>query len=139
MRLAGRITQTMTSRRSIFRHFLFTLLLLAIVARSAIPAGYMPGEAKANGGMTVIVCDGNMKDGHHHPPPAHGKDNSSTPQHVPCVFSAAFNLASDTSVPPLPLPILLAAYVPDALAAPFHHQLLTHQYFAQGPPVLLQS
>ena len=127
----------MTVRRSIFRHFLFTLLLLAIVARSAIPAGYMPGEAKANGGMTVIVCDGNMKDGHHHPPPVKGHDTSV--QHVPCVFSAAFNLASDTAVPPLPLPPLVEAYAPEAVNVSFFHSLLTHDYLAQGPPALLQS
>lgn len=119
------------------RFALMLLVLLAVLAQGAMPAGFMPGRA-GDGSTSIVICTATgpatIKVGAEHNPFAntHDSEPGKTP---PCPFAPV--LAQDTSVVAPVLPFIFTALrvnIPENATLPAR-TAPAHVYLAQGPPL----
>jgi hypothetical protein len=110
-----------------------SLLIIAVLARGAIPAGFMPSP---EGG--IMVCPGMaaMEHGPEHRTGHHDDMNHDGAGHSPCAFSAAFAfgyldhpvfVATTMVLPRADAPLLNAQFTP--------HGFARKPFLSQGPPL----
>lgn len=79
--------------KSLTARLAFALVLVAVLARAAIPAGYMPSQSSDSFQMVICTLEGSKKvtvDGNFNPAPGHSKKMSGV-----CDFNLTKNLSLD--------------------------------------------
>lgn len=116
--------------------FLLNLALLAFLARSLIPVGFMPGQGQGQGaGKTypLVICSGAGPVTIHVPADKlpqspHSHDN------MPCPYAQAFAQGTLADHPELPQPLLVSEAVPAYPQASLALVTAAKNYFSHGPP-----
>ncbi|HYD17643.1 MAG TPA: hypothetical protein VEF76_04095, partial [Patescibacteria group bacterium] len=126
----------------IFIQFLRCLLLLAVVARGMVPAGFMPAFAAQPGQLfPLVICSGATGSatvyvtGDQLPVQDDGGEHPQPHQAAPCAYDASFTSAVPLTPPQMPAPL----FAPEARKPPaptqMAEQTLSKNYDPQGPPV----
>jgi hypothetical protein len=125
---AGRFGPPVTQA---IRSFAATLALSAMILRAFLPAGWMPNTDGVPG-TPLVICS---VDGLHHAVPAH---DPARPSHqdrlIACPFAAAAHFASLRQPVLVPVPSLVASFVPVFNHAPRSSSRLALAHAARGPP-----
>lgn len=116
------------------------VLVLALLVRSLIPLGFMPGASAKGALVPLVICAGTAVQtvylpasqlptapGDHHPAESHGA----------CIFAlnALFHGAAPVASLPVPAPVMAAT--PALNREPVRAQTPAAAYDPQGPPAFL--
>jgi hypothetical protein len=116
-----------------FSSLLMNLALLALVVRSLVPAGFMPGQG-AHNTYPLVICSGYGPVTIHVPggkiPQSPGHESH---DNMPCSFAQALaqGVAMDVAVPPV---IGFITDKPEQWADTFNSYFTSKGYLSQGPP-----
>ena len=118
------------------------LVLLAFVARSLIPLGFMPGKAAASNGLfPIVICSGTGSSTIYLPADKIPGQHPAHPaaSHAPCVFAANAMFDGPAGIAAL-VPVILAPLLQlPRLYDAFVSSNSTAAYFPQGPPASLSQ
>ena len=81
------------------------VVLVAMLLRALLPAGWMPGPVSA-GAFVICTVDGPVAPAKPSHAPDHDRNGT-----TPCVFAAAAPLSSPASAPMAPAPIAFAGHI----------------------------
>jgi hypothetical protein len=114
---------------SLLRTFAATLALVALLVRTAIPAGWMPDLADPLGGsLTICSVDGQHRQPSHDP--SKGHDDGSI-----CPFAAAAHFAPPQGTPAIPVPFAVAFVFAHFAAPAARIHLHDPGHAPRAPPV----
>jgi len=119
-----------------FSSVLMTLALLALLVRSLVPLGFMPGQS-AHGTYPLVICSGYGPVTIHVPadkiPQQPGHESH---DNMPCSFAQAFAHGVTPDLAMLPI-IAFIADKPESWSDNFNSSFISKGYYSQGPPSFL--
>jgi len=125
----------------LFMPVLKAVLLLALVARSLIPLGFMPGQAVKDGLFPLVICSGASVQTVYLPaskiPGTPAGDHHQADSHAACIFALNALFHGAAPAPTLPLLALAAAALPAFGQDAARYGDAPAPYDSQGPPVSL--